>query len=86
MSETDITFLNDLSLSLKRAEAYSGFASSEKEKGMAEYTKLAETYEIQGDNLTASYFYNKVIEMAKAFNVHQNQLRASSTKWLPSSA
>ena len=54
---------------MKRAEAYSGLASEEKEKGMLEYSKLAETSEMQGDNVTASYFYNRVIEMAKAFNV-----------------
>ena len=69
LSENDINYLNDLSLSLKRAEAYSGLASEEKEKGMLEYSKLAETSEMQGDNVTASYFYNRVIEMAKAFNV-----------------
>lgn len=43
---------------------------------MLEYTKLAETYEIQGDNITASYFYNRVIEMAKAFYNKQHEVIA----------
>lgn len=39
---------------------------------MLEYTKLAETYEVQGDNISAAYFYNRVIEMAKAYNNKQH--------------
>ena len=34
LTENDINIMNELSLNLKRAETYSGYASAEKEKGM----------------------------------------------------
>jgi len=33
---------------------------------MNEYSSLAYTYEDQGDFVTSAYFYNKVIELARA--------------------
>ena len=33
---------------------------------MNEYSSLAYTYEDQGDYITSAYFYNKVIELARA--------------------
>ena len=69
LTESDINFLNELSVSLKRAEASTSYNSTEKEKGLLGYSKLAETYELQGDNVTAAYFYNRIIDMSKAYNV-----------------
>lgn len=55
----------------------------EKEESMNEYNSMAFNYEDQGDFLTASYFYNKVIDIASSCKVNSILLRTSNSNWWP---
>jgi hypothetical protein len=46
---------------------------------MSEYNSIAFNYEDQGDFVTASYFYQKVIDLASSCKVLSLSLRTSST-------
>lgn len=46
---------------------------------MNEYNSIAFNYEDQGDFVTASYFYQKVIDLASSCKVRVRPLRTNST-------
>lgn len=59
--EPTLQFYQDLSRSLSKAEVRPDSERVQKEAALSEYNSMAFNYEDQGDFVTASYFYKKVI-------------------------
>ena len=54
---------------------------ADKEAAMNEYNSIAFNYEDQGDFVTASYFYQKVVELANSCKVRVGLCRIDSSNW-----
>lgn len=76
-------FYSDFAQSLRKAEVRQDSLPEQKEVSMSEYNSIAFNYEDQGDFLTASYFYQKVIELAITCKVPGCGCRTSSLNWWP---
>ena len=48
---------------------------------MNEYNSMASNYEDQGDYVTACYFYNKVVEIARSSKVFYSIFRINNMSW-----
>ena len=64
MPEDSLHFYKQLGESLAKAEVRPESMLEQKHASMAEYNSMAFNYEDQGDYVTASYFYRKVIDIA----------------------
>ena len=72
--ESTLQFYQDLSRSLSKAEVRPDSERVQKEAALSEYNSMAFNYEDQGDFVTASYFYKKVIELAVSSKNRQYEL------------
>lgn len=59
--ESTLQFYSDFAGSLSKAEVRPDTERTQKDSAMSEYNSIAFNYEDQGDFVTASYFYKKVI-------------------------
>lgn len=76
LTESEYAMLNDLAATLKKAESFTYYNDTEKDNAMNEYNSLAYVYEDQGEYVTSAYFYNKVIELARAAKHKQYEVLA----------
>jgi hypothetical protein len=67
--ESTLQFYSDFANSLAKAEVRPDSSRDQKEAAMNEYNSIAFNYEDQGDFVTASYFYQKVIDLAASCKV-----------------
>lgn len=76
-------FYNDFSQSLTKAEVRPDSSRDAKEAAINEYNSIAFNYEDQGDFVTASYFYQKVVDLSISCKVLSDECRKSSMSWRP---
>lgn len=81
--EATLQFYNEFASSLAKAEVRPDSSRGDKEAAMNEYNSIAFNYEDQGDFVTASYFYQKVVELANSCKVVRMLFRIDSSNLWP---